>query len=181
MPDQRFRIEPLGKQHNRVDFSCGDAALDRYFRRHARQNAEQHIAAVFALVDNESGRVAGYCTLSSGSINLADLPADLAKKLPRYPNLPVILLGRLAIASERQGQGLGGVLLVDALQRALNQAANVGAMAVVVDAKGEQARSFYERFGFRRFADDDDRLFISVDTIKLLAHHPAHRGGADSA
>lgn len=168
MPTQRHRVEPLGKHHDRAAFSCGDPALDRYFRQQARQNVEQRVAAVFVLVDNASERIAGYYALSSGSISLTDLPADMAKKLPRYPAVPVVLLGRLAVAAEHQGQGLGGALLFDALRRALDQSAQVGAMAVVVDAKGDAARSFYERYGFQRFTDDEHRLFIPMRTIEAL-------------
>jgi GNAT superfamily N-acetyltransferase len=123
---------------------------------------------VFVLVATESGRVGGYYTLSSGSINLTDLPADVARKLPRYPAVPVVLLGRLAVALEHQGRGFGAALLFDALRRALAQSAQVGAMAVVVDAKGDAARSFYERYGFHRFTDNEYRLFLPMKTIEAL-------------
>jgi GNAT superfamily N-acetyltransferase len=163
-----FRIEPLGKQHDRATFSCGEPELDRYFRQHARQNVERRVAAVFVLVDAASGRVAGYYTLSSGSVGLSDLPRETARKLPRYPDVPVVLMGRLAIGLDFQGQGLGAAALFDALRRALAQSAEVGAMAVVVDAKGDRARAFYERHGFQRFADAPYRLFIPMQTIEAL-------------
>lgn len=163
-----FRVEPLGKQHDRATFACGDDDLDRYFRQHARQNVERRVAAVFVLVDNASERVAGYYTLSAGSVSLGDLPMETTRKLPRYPDVPVMLVGRLAIAVEFQGRGLGAAALFDALRRALAHSAEIGAMAVVVDAKDDRAQAFYERHGFQRFADAAYRLFIPMQTIESL-------------
>ena len=126
------------------------------------------MAAAFVLLDAEANSIAGYYTLSSGAVEPAALPPEVTRKLPRYPALPVVLLGRLAVDVRYQGQGLGGILLVDALRRALAHSAGVAAMAVIVDAVDEQARRFYEHYGFRRFADVEDRLFIPMGTIERL-------------
>ena len=168
MSEPPYRVEPLGSQHDRASFTCGVEPLDRYLHQQARQNVEQRVAAVFVLVSTDSGKIAGYYTLSSGAVLLTDLPLDIAKRLPRYPQVPVILLGRLAIAGDRQGQGLGEVLLIDALRRAYRQSDQVGAMAVVVDAKDDRARLFYERFGFRHLGDEAYRLFLPMRTIEQL-------------
>lgn len=169
MTEPAYRVEPLSAHHDRASFSCGVEALDRYLHQQARQNVEQRVAAVFILVAVDSGEIAGYYTLSAGSVLLTDLPPAVAKRLPRYPQVPVVLLGRLAVARDRQGQGLGEVLLIDALRRALRQSHQVGAMAVVVDAKDDRLRAFYERYGFRCFEDDGYRLFLPMKTIEQLA------------
>jgi GNAT superfamily N-acetyltransferase len=166
--ERPYRVEQLGPRHDRASFTCGVEPLDRYLHQQARQNVEQRVAAVFVLVSGDSGKLAGYYTLSSGVVLLTDLPPDIATRLPRYPQVPVILLGRLAIALDRQGQGLGEVLLIDALRRAYQQSNQVGAMAVVVDAKDDRARSFYVRLGSRQLADDPNRLFLPMRTIEQL-------------
>lgn len=173
MSQPRLRIEPLGKHHDRTGFTCGEDALDRYFHRQARQDLDRLVAAVFVLVDAETKAVAGYYTLSAGSVRPSDLPPDIAKKLPRYPALPVVLLGRLAVDVRYWSRGLGESLLFNALRRALDQSVEIAAMAVVVDAKDDRARSFYERYGFLRFADDEYRLFVPMRLIEHLAREEA--------
>ncbi|HZT56387.1 MAG TPA: GNAT family N-acetyltransferase, partial [Burkholderiaceae bacterium] len=136
-------VEPLGRQHDRTSFQCGAEALDRYLKQQARQDADKRVAAPFVAVRPRHTRVLGYYTLSASVLTLADLPDDLARKLPRYPQLPVTLLGRLAVDQSTKGQGLGEHLLLDALRRSLAHADHIAAMAVVVDAKDEAAAAFY--------------------------------------
>jgi len=167
-PSFSFRIEPLGKQHNRSAFSSGSEPLDRYLQRQAGQEARRHVAVTFVLVDTERQVLAGYYTLSATSIRLGDLPPEIAGKLPRYPLVPATLLGRLAIDTGYQGQGLGEFLLLDALHRSCTQSQVIAAMAVVVEAKDEPARSFYERYGFIRFPDQPYQLFLPMQTITRL-------------
>lgn len=125
------------------------------------------------LADLAAHLVAGYYTLSATSLAPTDLPADLARRLPRYLDLPAVLLGRLAVDSRYRGQGFGKLLLFDGLQRAYVHSDEVAAMAVVVDAIDDAARSFYERYGFERFLDDPGRLFLPMTTIaKLLSVIP---------
>jgi GNAT superfamily N-acetyltransferase len=168
MADGRYRFEPLGRQHNRAAFACGIEELDRYFRERARQDMDRNIAVVFVLYDTIEDRVAGFYTLSTHSVRLQSLPPDVARKLPRYDQLPVVLLGRLALDQRYAGQGLGEVLLLNALEKALLSTTTIAAMAVVVDAKGDDARRFYERYGFQRMTDDQYRLFIAMGTIAKL-------------
>src|SRR5262245_20088290 len=173
MPSERgaqlWRIEPLGPHHDRVDFSCGADSLDRYLREQASQDARRSAAAPFALVSaTEPNTVVGYYTLSSHSIDLGELPAHVAKKLPRYPLVPATLLGRLAVDRRYKGQGLGERLLMDALGRALTQSAQITAVAVTVDAIDDPAARFYPRFGFIPFPDRPDRLFLMMKTIAAL-------------
>lgn len=97
-----------------------------------------------------------------------DLPAALHRKLPRYDALPAVLLGRLAVDGRYRGRGFGKLLLIDGLRRAYAHSGEVAAMAVIVDGIDDAARLFYEHYGFERFADDPDRLFLPMTTIAKL-------------
>ena len=165
---ETFRIEPLGEGHDREAFDSGSESLDRYFKTLASQDFRRRIAACFVAVSRESGEIAGYYTLTATSIALTDLAPALVKKLPRYPVVPAALLGRLAVASSYQGQGLGGVLLADALKRSAR--AEMGVFAMVVDAKDEPAQRFYEHYGFTRLPGEGRRLFLAIDAaLRRLA------------
>ena len=166
-------IEPLGDHHDRAAFHCGNESLDRYFHQQARQDLVRHVSAPHVLVDNRSGKVAGYYTLSSYQIAAGDLPPELARRFPRYPYGPATLLGRLAVDAEYQGQGLGKLLLMDAVRRSWETNAQVASMALVVDAIDDNARAFYEAFGFIRFPDHPDQLFLPMATIAKLFPEPA--------
>jgi len=130
-----YRVAPLGKDHDRSSFASGSTPLDRYLQQQARQDAEKRVAAAFVLVEPPANKVLGYYTLSASVITADALPAGLAKKLPRYPQLPVTLLGRLGVDQSQKGKGLGEFLLMDALHRRLEAATEIAAMAVIVDAK----------------------------------------------
>jgi len=156
-------IDPLGKEHNREVFSCGVEALDYYFKKLASQDVKRHIAAVFVLVIGER-EVAGYYTLSSTAIPLEDLPAVIAKKLPKYKHVPATL-GRLAVSQKYRGHRFGELLLVDAVKRSLRQSQEVRAMAVVVDAKDDAAQRFYRQYNFIPLPQIPYRLFLPMDTI----------------
>ena len=106
--------------------------------------------------------ILGYYTLSSYGIDVGELPADVAKRLPRYPLIPATLLGRLAVDRRRQGQGIGEFLLLDALHRSLVQSAEIAAAAVVVDAIDAGAAKFYQHFGFVAFPSMAGRLFLPM-------------------
>ena len=161
-------VEALGKSHDRTGFSCGNDALDSYLHLQARQDAQKHVAAPFILVEPPSRRVVGYYTLSASVIDAADLPIELAKKLPRYPRLPVTLLGRLAVDAQQKGKGHGQFLLMDALWRSLGAAGQIAAMAVVVDAKDASAEAFYSHFGFKVLQTEPGRLFLPMKAVGSL-------------
>ena len=165
-------VVPLGRQHDRATFSCGNASLDRYLREIAGQDARRLVAAPFVAVDATApATILGYYTLSSFAVGLADLPQDVARRLPAYPVVPATLLGRLAVARSLRGQGLGEYLLLDALHRAYVQSAHIAAFAIVVDAIDESAVRFYEHFDFIRFPDRRDRLFLPMKTVAALFPH----------
>ena len=163
-----FRIEALQRSHDRSAFACGSPALDRYLLQQARQDADKRVAAAFVLVDSPCATVLGYYTLSASVIEVDEIPPDLAKKLPRYPQLPVTLLGRLAIDGRLKGLGAGEFLLMDALRRSLTAAAEIAAMAVVVDAKDTAADAFYRHFDFIPLQRTPARLFLPMKTVAAI-------------
>jgi ribosomal protein S18 acetylase RimI-like enzyme len=165
---QSPKIEPLGKKHDRVVFSCGNDALDTYLKKRASQEVKKKIATTFVMADSRTSAVIGYYTLSATSILLADLPDETTRKLPKYPHVPATLLGRLAIDSRYQGRGYGDILIIDALRRALQATTEVASFAVVVDAINERARFFYEHYEFCAFPDQKLRLFLPMKTIADL-------------
>jgi GNAT superfamily N-acetyltransferase len=158
------RIEPLGSQHDRAAFSCGEPALDLYIRAQASQDVRRRLAQVFVAVGEAPQTIAGYYSLSATAFQRDALPAELAKKLPRYP-VPSVIIGRLAVNQSHRGKGLGGYLLIDAVNRALGASAMVAIYAVIVDAKTEKAKRFYEQFGFRPFPETPLRLFLPLETF----------------
>lgn len=160
-----LRVEVLGPQHDRSGFDSGVEPLDRYFRMQAGQDARKNMAAPFVLVLPD-GTVAGYYTLSSTALKLDELPAQVMRKLPHYPLVPATLLGRLAVDRRQQGKGYGRFLLADALFRAVRS--EIAAFAVIVDAKDENARHFYERESFLPFPDQPMKLFRPMADIAVL-------------
>jgi ribosomal protein S18 acetylase RimI-like enzyme len=160
-----FRIEPLSSTHDRASFSCGIAALDHYLHKQAGQDVEKRVAICFVLTPD--GRtVAGFYTLSQYAVDLHASPPEIARKLPKYPEVPATLIGRLAIGEGFQGHKLGEFLLLDALHRALRQSKEVASTAVIVDAKNEAARRFYKRYDFRSLPDIPNRMFLPMKTIE---------------
>ena len=138
-----YRVETLGKQHDRSGFLCGVEPLDRYLREQAGQDARKRVAAPFVLCEGKSNAVVGYYTLSALSVDVGAWPEDVARKLPKYPFVLATLIGRLAVDKSLRGKGAGEHLLMDALRRALAASRQVASMAVIVDAKDDDAASFY--------------------------------------
>ena len=163
----KFTIEALARHHDRLRFRCGSDALDRYLRRHASQDARRNVSRVFVAIPDELEEVAGFYTLSAGSVERENLPEGVMRRLPRYP-VPVALLGRLGVDRRWSGQGLGSALLTDALRRVHQASGMLAVYAVVVDAKDERARAFYEHFGFIVLPDYATRLFLPMSTLQRL-------------
>lgn len=158
-----FAIGPLGKHHDRTAFSCGQTALDDWFHRRASQDDRRNIARVFVATDDSLG-VIGFYSLSSFTLSLTDLPDEIARKLPRYDAIPAALIGRLARDVRVRGQGIGELLLADAISRILTAASTLAVFATIVDAKDASATAFYEEFGFCAFPLRPDRLFLLTST-----------------
>lgn len=168
-----YLIEPLVSAHDRASFVCGQADLDRYLHRYAGQDSRRDFARVYVLVETaEPTRILGYYTLNAAEIDIRELPEDLRRKLPSYPAAPAILLGRLAVASNRQGQGFGRLLLHDAFERSLAIRRQMGAWALVVEAIDEAAVRFYQRHGFVTFPDSPRRLYLPLGLVEELVAKP---------
>jgi GNAT superfamily N-acetyltransferase len=139
-----FRIKPLEPGTERTNFSSGSQPLDKYFKEQVTQDIKRRVASCFVALDQD--QVAAYYTLASASILLTDLPSEIAKKLPRYPSVPAVRMGRLAVDQTYKGQGLGASMLADAIQRVAR--AEIAAYALLVDAKDQSAEAFYKHHGF---------------------------------
>ncbi|MCR4377144.1 MAG: GNAT family N-acetyltransferase [Rhodospirillales bacterium] len=157
-------IEPLGKRHDRDAFSCGQPELDRYFQKQAGQDMRRNVARVFVCTKAGADTIIGFYTLSAASVDLSVFPENVARKLPHHP-VPGALIGRLAVDRTAQGQGVGRMLLADALKRTLAASANIAVHVLVVDAKTDAAKAFYQAFGFTAFEDDTRRLFLPLGRI----------------
>ena len=166
--DTAYRIETLGKQHDRSGFTCGSEPLDRYLRVQAGQDTRKRVAATCVLCEGKDNTVLGFYTLSAISVDIGSWPEDVAKTLPRYPVVPATLLGRLAIERQLQGRGAGEHLLMDALHRSWQASRQVASVAVVVDAKDSRAVGFYTRYEFIPFDDLPTRLFLPMRVIEQL-------------
>lgn len=165
MSDATFLLTPLDAAHDRGAFQSDSGPLDRYFKEQVTQDIRRRVAACFvALVDGH--RIAGYYTLASASIPLVDLPADTARKLPRYPSVPAVRMGRLAVDKAFKGQGLGSALLADALNRAAKP--EIAAYALIVDAKDGIAAGFYQHHGLIALPESPLTLFLPLATIRQL-------------
>jgi len=163
----RFVIEPLGPRHDRAGFSCGVAALDAYLHKQAGQDLKKRAAVPFVITPDRR-TIAGYYTLSQYAVQLDAVPPEIAKKLPKYPLVPATLLGRLAVGTAFRGQGLGAMLLTDALYRALQHSKELGSAGVIVDAKDAAALSFYKKYGFLELPQVERRLFLPMGTVEEL-------------
>lgn len=165
MSQAPFRVVPLDTTHDRSAFDCDNTALNRHLREQVSQEVRRRVAACFVAVTDE-GRIAGYYTLAAASLWLADLPPSTAKKLPRYPTVPAVRMGRLAVDRRFLGQGLGGALLADALARAIR--AEIAAYALTDDAKHETTAAFYRHHGFIALPETPLTLFLPLATVRGL-------------
>lgn len=168
-----LRIAPLDPDLDRMAFATGVDALDRYFRERVTQDMRRRVASCFVALDRD-GSVRGYYTLCAASVLLTGLPAAMASKLPRYPTVPAVRLGRLAVALTEHGKGIGAALLADALARSL--ASDIAAFAMVVDGKDGQASAFYAHHGFLPFADAPRTLFLPLATARAAWRQRSTRG-----
>ncbi len=154
--------------HKRDAFECSENVLTQYLRQQATQDVQRNIARVFVGTYQDAPEtVLSFYTLSSNSVLLEDLPEAQRKKLPRYP-VPVVLIGRLAVDVKYSGQGVGKKTLLSALERSLRASQDIAVWAVIVDAKNDLARAFYERYGFALLSGSSGRLFLTMNTIEKL-------------
>ena len=161
----RLIFEPLNKKHDRAAFRCGQPTLDAWFQKRAGQDERRNLARVFVAIDDHS-EIVGFYSLSAFTLSLDEVPDGLAAKLPRYDRLPAALIGRLARHERCHGQGVGELLIADALNRIVSVGRDVAVYAVVVDAKDLEASKFYQSFGFIPFPLHPQRLFLLASTAE---------------
>ena len=160
MPDIKF--ERLSRGHNRKKFDCGEQSLNTYVQRYARQNAENDLGETYVLT-NDDQDILGFYTISTASLDYDAYPEN--DGLPRYA-IPSALIGRLAVDQNHQGNGYGKLLLIDALKRILEISEEIGIHCITVDAKDDNARKFYENFGFEELLDEKNHLYISIEKVR---------------
>lgn len=160
-----FTVRALGDEHRREAFACGTPALDNYLREQATQDMRRRVAACFVATHTPAD-VVGYYTLAAAGLALEQVPAPLRRKLPRYPQVPCVRIGRLAVSTQWQGRGLGSALLADALARAAR--AELAAWAALVDAKDGAAARFYLHHGFLALPGHTTLLFLPLATVAKL-------------
>ena len=159
---------PLNSSHKKKDFKCGKELLDSYLHHQAKQDIKRSLSACFIYADEENN-VKGYYTLSNAGIQRELLPVGIKNKLPKsYNNLPVTLLGRLAVDKSFVGQGFGELLLMDALKRShYASVSSIASMAVIVDPIDQEAIRFYEKYSFI-LLPDSGKMFLPMKTISDL-------------
>jgi len=173
MPTTHWIIDRFDRQqHERAGFDCGNIALNDYLDTKVSQFEKKGLAQTYVLVEQGRGVIKGYYALSNHTVLYNDLPVDQTKGLPREIDIPVVLLGRLAIDRSVQGQHLGEYLLLDALRRSEYLSEKIGIRAVEVDAIDERAQRFYERYGFLSLKDDAHYLFLPMQVIRKLKLPP---------
>ncbi len=164
-----YRIRALDAVIDTTSFRCGHAILDDYIRRYASQDMRRNVARVFAATpDGDPRNLAGYFTLSAGSVASSDLPGELARKLPRYP-IPVTLIGRLAVDAAAQDTGLGSILVADACRKVTPASAVLAVAGIIPDAKDESAAGFCRNFGFVPLPGQQRRLLLPAKLLPAPA------------
>ncbi|MCL2161353.1 MAG: GNAT family N-acetyltransferase [Betaproteobacteria bacterium] len=154
-----FLVASLDATYDRKAFHSGSVPLDRYFHEQVTQDVRRRVTACFVALTEEQ-RIAGYYTLASASLLLNDLPDGMSRRLPRYPSVPTVRMGQLAVDQKFKGQGLGGALLADALNRVIS--AEIAAYALMVEAKDESSAAFYKHHGFIALPDSPLVLFLPL-------------------
>ena len=161
----RFVLEALAK-HERAALCSGHDLIDRSFRETVSQDVKRSYAACFVLIERSTDKVAGFYTLSAHSIPLNDVGPELAKKLPRYPSVPVVLIGWMGRDLAFRGTGVGSMLLYDAIGRVAQ--APVGAYAIGADALNDVATAFYQKHQFQPLMSRPQTLFLPMKTAQAL-------------
>jgi GNAT superfamily N-acetyltransferase len=165
LPDG-FRLERLRRNHTRKAFRSGEAAVDDWLAARALQSQEKHLSVTKVLLD-EAGAVAGYYTLVTGQVDFGDLPAEMTGRLPRRL-LPVAVLAWLGVSAGRQGQGLGRLLLAQALRDCYEAGKTFAFVAVILDCINDKAKAFYRHWDFEELPGRPYRLFLSVKRLDAM-------------
>ncbi|UJF20357.1 GNAT family N-acetyltransferase (plasmid) [Vibrio sp. SS-MA-C1-2] len=163
-----MKIQQLDKKiHNKNSFDCGDAYLNNYLKKTAGQHGKKDLSRTFVLTsDNNPSTIKGFYSLALCKVSLSELPSEIGKK---YPNdVYCTLIGRLAIHKTYQGQGFGEILLIDAILKAIQSSELVPKPMIIVDAKNEGAKIFYEKLGFTSFPNQPNKLYMTQRNAKAM-------------
>lgn len=160
-----LKFETLDENHNRINFDCGEEALTLYLTHFARQDMRRGLARTFIIKQEDDDKVLGYYSLCSGAIDASEIQDSILKKLPKYP-IPVARLARLAVDKKQQAKGYGELLIIDAFYRTSFAGKNMGIHGIVVDAKHEKAKQFYQQYGFQSISLNPLLLFASLKELK---------------
>jgi ribosomal protein S18 acetylase RimI-like enzyme len=163
-----FDIVPFSEfkdKINRDSFDCGNSHLNDFIKTKASQYEKSNFAKIYLAKEENTNTIAGYYSLSAGSVELTNIPKEVAKKIPKHPKIPVALIGKLAVNKIYQGQGLGSFLLMDALDRIMKISSELGYFAVEVDAIDESAKNFYSKYGFESLLDDNKHMYITLKKL----------------
>lgn len=171
---QWILVEPFDPQkHDRAAFSCGTVRLDNFLKRTARKQQAGDFTRVWIATGSGQTRILGYYALNAHSLEGDDLPVHLTRNAPRSGSIPAVYLSMIAVDHRYQGQGIGRILLADALKRAAVAAGEVGLKAVILDVIEdggteitEKRRAFYAGMGFQSFPSRPLRMFISIETVR---------------
>ena len=159
-----MKIELLSKNHDRKGFDCNNKELNIFLQQTARQHIKKGISRTFVLLDDKTQNITGFFSLTACEICSDRLPAKYAKKYPAI--VPGIKLARLAVSKEKQGKGMGTKLMVNAIKRSIIISEQLGIIGLFVDAKNEDARKFYQKFGFISMVDNSLDLFLPISTLQ---------------
>ena len=161
-----FALHTLGKEHRRRDFRSGEPKVDDWLATKALQHQQKHLSVTKVLLD-QHGAIAGYYTLAIGQVDFGDLPASVAKRLPKRL-LPIAVLAWLGVHSVRQGQGLGQLLLAQALRDCHDAGKTFAFVAVILDCINDAAKAFYRQWDFEELPGNPSRLFLSAARLAAM-------------
>jgi len=160
-----LKIKALKKNHDRAEFDCGNDEINEYLRRTARQHLDKGMSRSFVIIDDDSPtKIIGYYTLAACDIHVEKLPRRYSKKYP--PRAPAAKLARLAVSKTNQRQGFGTLMMVNAIERIILVSKNIGIIGFFVDAKNEEAKGYYEQFGFIPLPENPLELFLPIATLQ---------------
>ncbi|MBF0266316.1 MAG: GNAT family N-acetyltransferase [Gammaproteobacteria bacterium] len=162
-----LKIETLSKMHNRADFDCDNDELNLYLQHIARQHLNKGISKTFVLIDDEQPTsIIAYMTLIACEVQANKLPESWEKKYPKQ--IPAVKLARLAVAVKQQRKGYGELLIIEAMNKTIEVASNLGIAGLFVDAKNQRAKTYYQQFGFISLPEKLENLFLPLATISKL-------------
>ena len=170
----------LSSDLDRSDFSCGENALDVYFQHQAGQDMKRGFATVVVAKDkSDLSKILGFYTICAYSVKITTFPSEIIKKMPRYPCVPALLLGRLAVSKEMQGKHIGSLLVYDAMKRVCRS--DLAWAFMIIDAKNTNLCSFYERLMFARFSENSGKMWINIKQVKKILASKTMLSSCDSA